>query len=363
MADNDLKDSTILVVDDSPDNLAFMSQALSGDYRLKVANSGKVALGIIDRFSIDLILLDVMMPEMDGYEVIQKLKASEQHADIPVLFLTAKRTAEDEKRGFELGAADYINKPVSPLILAARVRTHLQNKLSRDFLSDQNESLETLVKKRTLELEEVKDSVVIAMASLAETRDNETGNHVLRTQYYVRILAEHLSKDTRYSKLLTPENIKNYYKAAPLHDIGKVGIPDRILLKPGKLTTEEFTTMKEHTTLGLAALTKAEEHFSNSNEIMQTAKDIAYCHHEKWDGSGYPQRLVGEDIPLSARLMAVADVYDALICKRVYKDPMPHEQARDIILKGKGAHFDPEVINAFVDCEKLFIEIARRYAD
>ncbi|BCL73562.1 response regulator [Vibrio nigripulchritudo] len=358
-----LSNRTILVVDDSPDNLSFMAQSLSTDYQVKVANSGLVALNILNKFAIDLVLLDVMMPEMDGYQVITEMKATKSFQDIPVIFLTAKCTPEDEKKGFELGAADYINKPVSVPILEARVRTHLQNKVSRDFLSDQNELLEMMVKDRTLELEEVKDSIVIAMASLAETRDNETGNHILRTQYYVKVLAEQLATKEKYSKLLTPETVKTYYKAAPLHDIGKVGIPDGILLKPGKLTSEEFTIMQEHPTLGLAALIKAEEHSSNPNAIIDTAKEIAYCHHEKWDGTGYPQKLCGEQIPLSARLMAVADVYDALISKRIYKDAMPHDKAKEIILEGREQHFDPDVVDAFIACEKLFIEIARRYSD
>lgn len=358
-----LDSRTILIVDDSPDNLSFMAQSLGGKYIIKIANSGAVALDIVGKFPIDLILLDIIMPEMDGYEVIRQLKSSKKTMEIPVIFLTAKCTSEDERLGFELGAADYINKPVSVPTLEARVRTHLQNKVSNDLLHGQKDLLETLVRNRTEELEEVKDSIVIAMASLAETRDNETGNHILRTQYYVKALAEYLAKTPKYRELLTPELIKIYYKAAPLHDIGKVGIPDNILLKPGKLTESEFKIMQEHTTLGLQTLQKAKEHSNNPNGIVDAAIDIAYCHHEKWDGSGYPKKLAGEAIPLSARLMAVADVYDALISKRIYKDAMEHSVAKRIIEEGKGGHFDPQIVDAFIACEQQFIDIATKYAD
>ncbi|PNM65030.1 HD domain-containing protein [Vibrio vulnificus] len=358
-----LDDCTVLIVDDSADNLAFMAQGLSSRYHVKAAKSGEMALHILEQFEIDLVLLDIVMPELSGYDVIRKIRANHKTQDIPVVFLTGKDSPEDEKLGFELGAADYIHKPVSIPLLRSRVRTHLQNKLSKDFLRDQNGYLEKEVLKRSHELDRMQDAVVFALASLAETRDPETGNHILRTQHYVRLLAEQLASLPKYQTLLTPKIVDTYFKAAPLHDIGKVGIVDSILLKPGKLTAEEFEEMKSHTTLGLLALEKAEKLSGAQNELISAAKEIAYGHHEKWDGSGYPNGYAGERIPLSARLMAIADVYDALRCKRVYKDPMSHEATRSIILEGNGTHFDPEVIDAFLAQEDMFIKIASEFAD
>lgn len=358
-----LDDCTILLVDDSPDNLAFMAQGLAGRYQIKAAKSGQMALHVLEQFDVDLILLDVVMPEMTGYDVIRFVTSNPKTRHIPVVFLTGKDSQEDEKLGFELGAADYIHKPISIPLLRSRVRTHLQNKRSQDFLRDQNGYLETEVLKRSNELDRMQDAVVFALASLAETRDPETGNHILRTQHYVKLLAEYLAENEKYRKLLTPKKIDTYFKAAPLHDIGKVGIIDSILLKPGKLTKDEFEIMKSHTTLGLQALERAEQLSGAHNDLISAAKEIAYGHHEKWDGSGYPNGYAGDDIPLSARLMAVADVYDALICKRVYKDAMTHEKAKSIISEGTGKHFDPQVIEAFLAQEDLFIKIASEFSD
>ncbi|HAS6053790.1 TPA: response regulator [Vibrio vulnificus] len=358
-----LDDCTVLIVDDSADNLAFMAQGLSSRYHVKAAKSGEMALHILEQFEIDLVLLDIVMPELSGYDVIRKIRANHKTRDIPVVFLTGKDSPEDEKLGFELGAADYIHKPVSIPLLRSRVKTHLQNKRSKDFLRDQNGYLEKEVLKRSHELDRMQDAVVFALASLAETRDPETGNHILRTQHYVRLLAEQLALLPKYQTVLTPKIVDTYFKAAPLHDIGKVGIVDSILLKPGKLTAEEFEEMKSHTTLGLLALEKAEKLSGAQNELISAAKEIAYGHHEKWDGSGYPNGYAGERIPLSARLMAIADVYDALRCKRVYKGPMSHEETRSIILEGNGTHFDPEVIDAFLAQEDMFIKIASEFAD
>ncbi len=248
-------------------------------------------------------------------------------------------------------------------MLKSRVQTHLQNKLSKDILLNQNDYLETEVLRRSSELDRMQDAVVFALASLAETRDPETGNHLLRTQHYVKLLAQRLATTEKYREALTPRIIDTYFKAAPLHDIGKVGIPDNILLKPGKLTDSEFAIMRNHALLGKLALEKAEKLSGACTELIKAAKEIAMGHHEKWDGSGYPQGLKGEDIPLSARLMALADVYDALICRRVYKEPMSHEEAKAIILKGCGTHFDPQVIEAFLTEEQNFIAIAQQFSD
>jgi putative two-component system response regulator len=355
---------TILVVDDTPDNLTLMSSLLKDDYRVRVANNGEKALKLAAMEEPPaLILLDIMMPEMDGYEVCRRLKADERTRDIPVIFLTAKAEVEDEAMGLKLGAVDYITKPICPPIVLARVQTHLTLKASADFLRDKNAYLEAEVGKRTREVAAIQDVTIMAMASLAEARDNETGNHIRRTQLYVEALAQHLQGHPRFAEFLSDQNIKVLYKSAPLHDIGKVGIPDHILLKPGKLTEEEFEIMKTHTTIGRDAIAKAGHLLDTEGGFLRIAMEIAYSHQEKWDGSGYPEGLSGDDIPISARLMALADVYDALISRRVYKAPMSHEAASEIIHRGKGSHFDPDVVDAFFDLQDKFAAIAERYAD
>jgi cyclic di-GMP phosphodiesterase len=245
----------------------------------------------------------------------------------------------------------------------ARVRTHLALKAAADFLRDKNEYLAAEVARRTKQISVVQDVTIMAMASLAETRDNETGNHIRRTQHYVRVLALELRKHPKFAALLDDAAIELLFKSAPLHDIGKVGIPDAILLKPGKLTPEEFEVMKAHTTLGRDAIAAAESLLDQPVSFLEYAREIAYSHQEKWDGTGYPEGLAGERIPLSARLMAVADVYDALISRRVYKPPYPHEKAMEIIREGRGKHFDPDVLDAFVAIQEACRAIAERYAD
>ncbi len=355
---------TVLVVDDTPDNLSLMSDLLRTDYKVKLAPSGERALQIAAGESKpDLILLDIMMPDMDGYEVLRRLQFNPDTEDIPVIFLTAMSAAEDESIGLELGAVDYITKPVNPAIVMARVRNHLQLKRARDFLAHHNHVLEEEVASRTQALAELQDATIRAMASLAETRDNETGNHIRRTQHYVEALARHLQGHPRFKEELTDTNIETIFKSAPLHDIGKVGIPDRILLKPGKLTPEEFEIMKTHTTLGRDAIVAAESETTHDNPFFRYAKEITYSHQEKWDGSGYPEGLMGNNIPLSARLMAVADVYDALISERVYKAAFSHEKAVEIIREGRGSHFDPDMVDAFLVLSEEFRRIAQRFAD
>ena len=355
---------SVLAVDDTPENLTLLRGLLKDQYRTLMANSGATALEIARGGEPpDLILLDVMMPGMDGYDVCAQLKSGPATADIPVIFLTAKSAVEDEERGFGLGAVDYITKPISPPILLARVRTHLMLKAAADFLKDQNAFLESEVEKRTREISTVQNVTIMAMASLAETRDNETGNHLRRTQNYVEALAIQLRDSGKFLEHLSDEHIKMLYKSAPLHDIGKVGIPDRILLKPGKLTPEEFEVMKTHTVLGRDAIVAAERLLDSPSSFLQCAREIAYSHQEKWDGSGYPGGLKEESIPVSARLMAVADVYDALISRRVYKEPMPHEEAVEIIRRGRGSHFDPVMVDAFIAIDSVFYSIAQRYAD
>lgn len=359
-----LQRPSILVVDDTTDNLTLISALLNESYKIKVANSGEKALKYLEGDSKpDLILLDIMMPRLSGYDVIRALKSNPKTREIPVIFLTAMSEPEDEKKGLELGAVDYITKPISPPILLARIKTQLQVKAASDFLNDKNLYLETEIAKRTLEISAIQDVTILAMASLAETRDLETGNHIRRTQHYVKALAEKLKTNPNFGYFLSDTMIETLYKSAPLHDIGKVGIPDRILLKPGKLTPDEFEIMKTHTTLGRDAIKHAENQLGLQVEFLRIAKEIAYYHQEKYDGSGYPTGASGNDIPISARLMSLADVYDALISRRVYKEPMPHEKAVEIIIQGRGKHFDPDVVDAFLALQEEFQAIAACFMD
>jgi len=364
MTMGDADKATILVVDDTPDNLALMMDLLKDTYKVRLANSGERALKMLAGSPPpDLILLDIMMPGMDGYEVCQQLKSNPATRDIPVVFLTAKTEVEDERRGLEVGAVDYLTKPVSPPIVLARIKIHLALKAHADFLRDKSDFLENEVTRRTREVMAIQDVTILAMASLAETRDSDTGNHIRRTQFYVKALAEHLRSHPRFAAALSESTIQMLFKSAPLHDIGKVGIPDRILLKPGSFDAREFEVMKTHTTLGRDAIAHAEKQLGMQVDFLSMAKEIALSHQEKWDGSGYPQGLAGDAIPMSARLMAVADVYDALISRRVYKDGMPHAQAVDIIAQGRGSHFDPDIADAFVALQDVFRAIAQRFAD
>jgi putative two-component system response regulator len=355
---------SVLVVDDTPANLELMTDLLTTDYKVRVASSGMRALKIARSDTPpDLILLDIMMPEMDGYAVCRELKADAQTATIPIIFLTARTDTQDEQFGLELGAVDYITKPISPAIVLARIKTHLIVKASADFLRDKNAFLEQEVARRTEQVRDIQDVTILTMASLAETRDNETGNHIVRTQHYVRLLAQSLQNHPRFAGYLGDGMVDLLFKSAPLHDIGKVGIPDNILLKPGKLEAHEFEIMKTHTTLGHHAIESAEKRLGKDVPFLKCAKEIALSHQEKWDGSGYPGGLARDAIPISARLMAIADVYDALISRRVYKPPFTHEAAMAIIEEGRDRHFDPDIVDAFVAIQWQCKEIAERHAN
>lgn len=356
--------ATLLIVDDTPENLTVLGELLQPTYRVRAANSGQRALQIAaSEPQPDLILLDVMMPEMDGYAVLAHLRENPRTRDIPVIFVTAMDATEDEEHGLDCGAVDYITKPLRPAIVMARVRAQLEVKLARDWLRNQNTYLEAEVARRMSENQLIQEVSIHALARLAETRDPETGNHLHRTQEYVRTLARDLQHHPRFSSFLTERTIEALAKSAPLHDIGKVGIPDHILLKPGKLTPDEWETMKTHATLGSEAIEQAERDAAKPVEFLTIAKEIAHYHHEKWDGSGYPEGLRGNEIPISARLMALADVFDALIMRRVYKPPMPPDAARDIIASERGRHFDPDVVDAFLNHFAHFCAIAERYGD
>jgi len=359
-----LSQHTVLIVDDDATNLAILSRLLRGHYRVLAARSGPAALAVVRTLPFpDIVLLDIMMPDMSGYEVLKQLQADPTTAHIPVIFLTSLAEQKDEELGLQLGAADYVTKPIQPGTLMARVQTQLLAKQARDWLRDQNAALDAEVSRRMEENDLIERVTIRALAHLAEIRDPETGNHILRTQSYVATLANRLASYPRFAATLTPTNIDRLTKSAPLHDIGKVGIPDHILRKPGPLSPEEWTVMKTHAKLGSDAIESAEADVERPVPFLKLAKEIAHWHHEKWDGSGYPDGLKWDAIPVSARLMALADVFDALINARVYKPAFSMEQARSIIVAGSGQHFDPDVVTAFETDFDQFVAIARRYAD
>ncbi len=350
-----ITNSTIMVVDDTEANVDILVETLGDTYDVSVALDGITALEDISENNPDLILLDIMMPGMDGYEVCKRLKEDEKTKNIPVIFLTALTEEHNEEKGLKLGAVDYITKPFNPELVKTRVHNHLDLKHHRDHL-------EELVKKRTRELQLTQEVTIESMGTLAEYRDPETGGHIKRTQHYVKLLAEHLKDHPKFRDYLTLNIIDLLYISAPLHDIGKVGVRDNILLKPGKLTDEEFEEMKKHTQYGHDAIISAEKKLGE-NSFLSIAREIAYTHQEKWDGSGYPQGLKEEEIPISGRLMALADVYDALISKRAYKPPFAHEKAVSIIVEGKGKHFDPDIVTAFEELKERFRSIALEFCD
>ena len=347
----------ILVVDDEPVTRMITESVLAAQgFIVEAAESAEMALDMLaEGFVPQVILLDVIMPGMDGYEVCRRLRDDMQTRDIPVMFITAQNEETDEAKGLSLGAQDYITKPFRSSLVRNRVANQLKYKRYRDHLND-------MVHERTRQLALTQEATIHAMASLAEWRDTETGAHIKRTQNYVKALAVYIAQLPKYREALDTDAISWLYLSAPLHDVGKVAIADTVLHKPGPLTDEEYEAMKEHTTLGRAVLASADK-FLGENSFLRIASDIAYCHHERWDGKGYPRGVAGKDIPLSARLMSVADVYDALRSKRVYKPAMPHETAVRIIVDGKGSQFDPDVVDAFVALQEQFRSIAEKYSD
>ncbi len=351
----------ILIVDDERFYINVLIELLSSEYNMVVTKDGTEAFNRALE-SPDLILLDVMMPGLNGYDICRQLKADDRTRDIPVIFLTVKNELNDEIRGFELGAVDYIAKPISPAIVKARVATHIALNNARIKLTEQKIALEEQVCERTKEICHAQDVAIYCLASLVETRDNETGFHIRRTQNYVRVLAEYLKDNPRFSAVLDEEYILQLYKSAPLHDIGKVGVADKILLKNGPLDGENWEEMKRHTLYGKEAIDRTEKEMGIT-PFLNLAKEITYTHHEKWDGSGYPRGLNGDEIPISGRLMAVADVYDALISKRAYKPAFDHLTAVEMIRVQKGKHFDPDVVSAFLALENKFKDISNRYID
>ncbi len=345
----------VLIVDDVKADVDVLVQSLRDEYKLSVALDGESALEIARRVKPDLILLDVQMSGMDGYEVCRRLAASEVTRGIPVILQTSLTDAEDEAQGLALGAVDYVTKPFNPTLLRARVRNHIELKRHRD-------DLERLVRERTLELQRTQTVMIESLGTLAECRDPETGGHIKRTQAYVKALALQLRRNPKFAAQLNDDYVELLHLSAPLHDVGKLGVRDDILFKPGKLEDSEFAQMKRHTAFGEEALRITEEKLGRSS-FLSMARDIAYTHQERWDGSGYPRGLKGDEIPLSGRLMALADVYDALISKRVYKPPVPHAEAVEVIRNGAGTHFDPDLVEAFMAVCETFRNVALTYAD
>jgi len=336
---------TVLIVDDTPANIDVLGAALRDFYRVKAALSGPQALKILDKSAheIDLVLLDIMMPGMDGYEVCRAIKAHPVANTIPVIFVTALSDQADEQKGLELGAVDYITKPINPAITLSRIRTHLA-------LSDQNRSLEEQIRQRTGELQKSRLAIIRQLGRAAEFKDNETGLHVIRMSHYARLIAESMVGGANdWTDLI--------FQAAAMHDVGKIGIPDRILLKQGPLDTDEWDRMMKHPEFG------AEIIGDHDSRLLQVAREVALSHHEHWDGSGYPLGLSGEQIPLSGRITAVADVFDALTSERPYKKAWDVEKALAVISESAGTHFDPEVVAHFYKVLPQVAEIHRRFAE
>jgi putative two-component system response regulator len=352
----------VLIVDDTPENIHVLIEVLRDEYATIVATNGRKALQMAGAETPpDIILLDVMMPDLDGYEVCRQLKADKRTCGIPVIFITQLAEEEDERKGLELNAVDYIHKPFSPPLVKARIRNHLELKEYRDHL-------EELVLERTRELRLTQDAAIYGLGILAEYRNLETGQHIKRTRTYVRMLAAHLASHRRFRGYFDDVTIDQLYNSASLHDIGKVGIPDSILLKPGPLTAEEFEVMKQHTVFGRDTLRRIEidMHDDSASSFLHLAEEFAHTHHEHWDGSGY-HGLRGEEIPVAGRLMALADVYDALVSRRVYKTALSHDRALEIMTVGNGRtvpeHFDPDILQAFVDLQTQFYGISILHHD
>lgn len=341
--ENSSNKHTLLIVDDTPQNIDVLRGILKGSYKVKVATDGEKAIKVaFSKNKPDLILLDIMMPGMDGYEVCRQLKANEETKDIPIIFVTAKNEVEDESKGFDLGAADYITKPVSPILVKKRV-------LSQLIVSQKKQQLESQVKERTKELEETRLQIIYRLGRAAEFKDNETGMHVLRMSRYSEVLARAVGLDEAQVELILT--------AAPMHDIGKIGIPDGILLKPAKLSEDEWKVMQTHPAIGAEILGE------HSSPILTLASEIAITHHEKWNGKGYPNGLKGDEIPLSGRIVAIADVFDALTTARPYKTAWPVDKAIALLEEEAGEHFDPELVPIFVKVMPEILALREKYAE
>lgn len=354
---------SILVMESSAEGLARITSLLTPHYRVRSVTTGESVLDTCRIDPPDLILMDTTRPDNNGISECLRLKADSLTHAIPVILMTYDNDVEIQQALYEIGAVDYITRPLCPPTLLTRVRAHLATKGKETAERMHQEFLEYEASRYKRQLTALQEITLVALASLAEMRDVETGNHLKRTQHYVHALGQQLMTHPRFCNYLNVDRLHILFKCAPLHDIGKVGIPDKILLKPGRYEPAEFDVMKAHPKLGRDAIQNAQELVGDHSEFLEVAKEIVYSHHEKWDGSGYPQGLAGDAIPVSARLMAIADVYDALISRRVYKDGMSHAQASAIIVEGRGKHFDPDMVDAFLVLGEVFQGIARRFAD
>jgi putative two-component system response regulator len=339
---DDISNADILIVDDTLANLTLLGGMLKEKgYKVRPVPSGTLALAAVQNKPPDLILLDITMPRMDGYEVCRRLKSDVRFKDIPIVFISALSETIDKVKAFGCGGLDYVTKPFQFEEVEARVETHLK-------LRKYQVKLEQLVDEKVREIGDAQLSTIFALSKLSESRDTDTGKHIERVQSYCRMIAEHLPKcNPQYETIVDVEFIRNIHRASPLHDIGKVAIPDSVLLKPGKLELDEFELMKTHTLLGADTLEAVRTVYPN-NALINMGVSIARSHHERWDGGGYPDRLAGPGIPLAARIMAVADVYDALQSKRCYKAAFSHDRCVDLIVAGSGTQFDPECVEVFM---------------
>jgi putative two-component system response regulator len=349
-----------MLVDDNPANLTAGKELLKEQYQIFPLLSAERLFNLMEKVTPDLILLDVDMPVMNGYETIKKLKQTEVWQHIPVIFLTAMSSEESELEGLKLGAVDYVSKPFSPPLLHKRIENHLLLEARRRTLAEYNENLQIKVQEKTREVQELQNSIIKAMSELVESRDNVTGGHIERTQKYLDLLVSYLQENRIYWKELSVRHVEFLVPSAPLHDVGKIAISDTILNKPGKLSPEEFEIMKKHTVFGEETLNSIMK-MTTSTDFLENAKLFAGHHHEKWDGSGYPRGLKGEKIPLPGRLMAIADVYDALIAQRPYKPALRPQDAEKIIIEGRGTHFDPVLTDVFSKLSPQFALIAAAY--
>jgi len=353
----------ILLVDDQVENLQILSDILeSKGHEVLPVMSGKLAIETAEENPPDLVLLDVMMPEMDGFEVCRRLKAHPALNHIPIIFVSGLNDTAYKLGGFQAGGVDYITKPFHIEEVLARVETHLTLQRMRHELARYNLYLEDLVQKKVQEISDSQLATILALSKLAESRDDVTGEHIERTRMFCKIIAEELRNRSQYPEEVSESFIETIFHAAPLHDIGKVGIPDSFLLKADRLTSEEFEVLKSHALIGAKTLQTVHDQYPQ-NAIINMGISLARSHHEKWDGSGYPDRLKGEEIPLSARIMAVADVYDGLRSKRLYKEALTHDKCRNIILEESGKQFDPAVVDAFLARETEIADVYRMMAD
>ncbi len=354
----------VLVVDDSITMRRIIINSLKSAGFDDIVEAGNGIEGLANMEGVELVLPDWNMPEMDGIEVAKIIKENKDTSHVAIIFLTADKIEyEDVAEGLNVGADDYLTKPFNHVELLARINAVLRTKRLQDEIEELNESLAQKVRDRTEEIERTRDVAIFGLAKLAEYRDPETGQHLERIRVYTKKLAETLQKLEKYKAIIDDKFIEMIYKSSPLHDIGKVGIPDNILLKPGKLTNEEFEIMKKHATIGGSAIAAAEKDLKIQQTFLSMGKKVAYFHHEKFDGTGYPHGIKGESIPIEARIMAIADVFDALVSKRVYKKAMSYDAAKKIILEGKGKHFDLDIVDAFIEIADEFKEIANKYAD